>query len=109
VPRDRTPARWQDPGLDEQALAVAAGVRGALAALGDGGDDRWIAWFEPLLGVFEDGDAAALRTATRRARAAFGAKDSVMDAWPDEAAALRLRDAIDRLQRALDQRAARLR
>ena len=107
MPRERIAARWQDPALDEQALAVAAGLRGALGALREAEHDRWVAWFEALLPVFEDGDVAALRTAARRARAAFGAKDSVVDAWADADAALRLRDAIDRLQRSLDARAAR--
>ncbi len=107
MPRERTVARWQDPGLDEQALAVAAGVRGALGVLREHGQERWVEWFEALLPVFEDGDVAALRIAARRARAAYGAKDSVVDAWPDQEAALRLRDAVDRLQRTLDQRAAR--
>jgi hypothetical protein len=99
------PPRWQDPGLDEAALEVARRVRGALAALGGLGQERWVGYLEPLLPAFEDGDQADLLAACRRARAAFGPRDSLSEAWPSDDAAL-LRDSIDRLQRLLDRRTA---
>ena len=98
--------RWQDPALDEAALAAAHRAREAIAALRARGATRWVHWFELIQPVLEDGDRADVQVAARRARAAFGAKDSVLDALPDDEA-LRLRDALDRLLRALDARAAR--
>ncbi len=85
---------------------VARLVRDATASLRLLGQARWAALFEPLVVAFEDGDRADLLAAARRARAAFGARDSVLDAW-DSDDALRLRDALDRLQLLLDRRQAR--
>ncbi len=80
-------------------------MRDAVGVLRLLGHARWAALFEPLVPVFEDGDRADLLVAARRARAAFGARDSVLDAW-DSDDALRLRDALDRLQLLLDRRQA---
>ncbi|MGC8633385.1 MAG: hypothetical protein ACP5VP_01745 [Candidatus Limnocylindrales bacterium] len=99
------PPRWQDPLLDEAALDVARRLRGALAVLRDLGQERWVRYLEPLLPVFEDGDQADLLAVCRRARAAFGPRDSLPEAWPSADAPL-LRDSIDRLQRLLDRRTA---
>ena len=107
TPRRQPPVpRWQDPALDEAALAAAHGIREAIGALRARGATRWVHWLEPLEPVLEDGDRADVLVAARRARAAFGAKDSVLDDWPDDAA-LRLRDVVDALLRALDARAMR--
>ncbi len=99
------PPRWQDPVLDEAALELARLVRGAVVALGALGHERWVAFLEPLVPVFEDGDRADLLLAARRARAAFGARDSILDAWPSDEAR-RLRDAVDHLQHLIDRRLA---
>ena len=104
MPREPSPPRWQDPALDEAALAVARAIRGAVKEL-ERTAPRWATWFEALLPALEDGDRPALEAAARRARAAFGARDSVLDAWPS-ADALQLRDLIDRLQRVLARRDA---
>ena len=102
MPRQPSPPRWQDPVLDEAALAVARAVRGAIRAL-EGSSPRWATWFEALLPALEDGDRPALETAAKRARAAYGAKDSVMDVWTAPEAR-QLRDLIDRLQLVLARR-----
>ncbi len=99
------PPRWQDPALDEAALELARLVRGAVSALHGLGHERWVAFLEPLVPVFEDGDRGDLLVAARRARAAFGARDSILDAWPSDDAR-RLRDAVDRLQHLIDRRLA---
>ena len=103
--RDAGPPRWQDPQLDEAALDVARRVRVAVASLRRGGHERWASFLEPLLPALEDGDRADLLVAARRARAAFGARDSVLDAAPDPEM-LGLRDAVDRLQLLLERRRA---
>ena len=104
TPRGRTP-RWEDPSLDEAALAAARLTERALGALRERGATRWVAFFEPLVPMFQDGDRDDLLRATRRARAAFGARDSVLDEWPTDDA-LRLRDRVDSLQALLDRRRA---
>lgn len=101
--RPSTP-RWQDPLLDEVALAVARAMRSAVRDLQDPAP-RWATWFEALLPALEDGDRPALEAAARRAHAAFGAKDSVLDVWTAPEAR-RLRDLIDELQHALAKRGA---
>jgi len=99
------PPRWQDPQLDEAALDVARRVRGVVAGLRERGNARWVAYLEALVPAFEDGDRADLQAAGRRVRAAFGARDSLLDAAPD-GDPLRLRDAVDRLLVLLERRAA---
>lgn len=99
------PARWEDPALDEAALATARLTSQAVRALRALAAERWAAFFEPLVPVFEDGDRDDLHRAARRARAAFGARDSVLDAWPSDDA-LRLRDSVDALLTLLDRRRA---
>ena len=102
---DAGPPRWQDPQLDEAALDVARRVRVAVAVLRGRGNARWVAFLEPLVSAFEDGDRTDLQAAGRRARAAFGARDSLLDAAPD-ADTLGLRDAVDRLLFLLERRLA---
>ena len=106
MPRPVYRPRWEDAALDDAALAVARRTRTVLVALEAAGDTRWRAWFEVLVPVFEDGDRSALEAAGRKARAAFGAKDSVRDVV-DSPDLLVLRDAIDVLLRVLAERAAR--
>jgi hypothetical protein len=105
MPRARAAPRWEDPALDEAALAVAGRIRAVLPALGAARDSRWRTWFEALLPALEDGDRPAIDAAARRARAAFGSGDSVREVWPGDDS-LRCRDALDRLLRMLAERAA---
>ena len=65
--------------------------------------DRWIAYFEPLPDRLRDDDVADLRKSAMRARAAYGPKDSVRDALPEEVTEPFL-DAVDRLLKALAKR-----
>ena len=104
TPRHPT-ARLEDPALDQAALAAARLTGDAVRALGARGAARWVAFFEPLIPVFLDGDRESLLRAARRARAAFGARDSVLDEW-STGEALLLRDRIDALQALLDRRRA---
>ncbi len=104
MPRQIPTPRWQDPPLDEAALAVARDIRHALVELRTVAP-RWATWFDALLPALEDGDRAALEAAAKRARAAYGARDSVLDVWSTPEA-LQLRDQIDRLQRLLARRSA---
>ncbi len=103
--REAGPPRWQDPELDEAALAVARRTRDVIETLGQLGQHRWVAFLEPLVPAFEDGDRVDLQMAARRARAAFGARGSLLDAGV-AAQALPLRDAVDRLLLLLDRRRA---
>ena len=65
--------------------------------------DRWVAYFEPLPDRLRDDDVADLRKSAMRARAAYGPKDSVRDALPEEVTEPFL-DAVDRLLKALAKR-----
>lgn len=103
--RPRPAPRWEDPGLDEAALGVARLMRGAVGTLRSGGQERWASYLEPLVPVFEDGDTLDLLRAARRARAAYGARDSVLEAWPSPDA-IRLRDGLDVLLVVLERRRA---
>jgi hypothetical protein len=54
--------------------------------------------------LLRDGSLAELRGVTRRARAAYGAKDSIRDALPPDVTEPFL-DSLDRLIRALNREA----
>ena len=105
--RGASPARWQLPDVDEQALALARAVRVATAILREGGRSRWSAVLEPLAEPLEDGDLREMAAAASRVRAAFGVGESVAEALPDEEARA-LRDGADALQRALARHEARV-
>ncbi len=80
-----TAARWADRAL------VAARSRGI---------DRWVAFLEPLPDHLRDDEVAALRVTARRARSAFGPKDSISDALPADVTEP-FRDALDLLLKEL--------
>ena len=92
--------RHEVPAVDEAALAAARDVEVLLAAARDVGAGRWEAYLAPLPDLLRDAPPADLRAVARRVRAAFGPKDSIVDALP-WAACLALRDHIDVLQRVL--------
>lgn len=79
---DRGPARHERPAVDEAALAAAHEADRLLAAAKERGDARWTKFLEPLPELLRDGSLAELGTAARRARAAYGPKDSIRDALP---------------------------
>ncbi len=103
--RDAGPPRWQDPELDEAALAVARLAREVAGSLRSTGRDRWPLYLDPLVPPLEDGDRVDVQAAARRVRAAFGARDSLLDAEAGPRA-LDLRDAVDRLLLLLERRRA---
>ena len=98
--RDSGPARHEVPAIDEAALAAARAVDAMLAAARAGGIDRWAAFLEPLPDRLRDGDLKDVRSAALRVRAAYGPKDSIRDALPDELTEPAI-VAADRLLKAL--------
>src|SRR5688500_18041686 len=63
-------------------------------------NERWVGYLTPLPDRFRDDSLRELRASARRARAAYGPKDSIRDALP-EAATEPLLLAIDRLLKAI--------
>jgi len=99
----RGPARHQQPQIDEAAFVAARAGDRLVASARELGVDRWIAYLEPLPDRLRDDELADLRRTALRARAAYGPKDSVRDALPEEVTEPFL-DAIDRLLKALARR-----
>ena len=81
--RDAGPARHERPEIDELALAAARDADRLLAAA-RGGPPRWEAFLEPIPALLRDAGLADLSRVARRARAAYGPKDSIRDALPAE-------------------------
>jgi hypothetical protein len=98
--RQADPARHEVPDIDETALVVARALDVALDAARSMGNDRWASYLAPLPDRFRDDSVRELRTSARRARAAYGPKDSIRDALP-ETATEPLLLAIDRLLKAI--------
>ena len=97
--------RWDPPRhelaeIDAAALDAARAADVALAAARDMEHERWIRYLEPLPGRLRDDALRDLRAITRTARAAYGPKDSIRDALPEDATEPLLK-AIDRLQKAI--------
>jgi hypothetical protein len=119
---DRAPARHEIPDVDAAALVAARAVDHLLAesrriaAEGSRPDreglhsldaarqaadaDRWSTYFGHLPDQLRDEPLPALRAAARRARAAYGPKDSIRDTYPPEVTEPLL-EAIDRLLKAI--------
>lgn len=89
-------ARHADRLVDAARIAVAAGAPGA---------SRWAAFLESLPDRLRDAPPTELRSVARRARAAYGPKDSIADVLPADLA-IALRDAIDDLVRVLNRQEA---
>jgi hypothetical protein len=104
--RDTGPARHELPAIDEAALATARAVDEMLRAAREGGHDRWAAFLAPLPDRLRDGNLRELRSAAQRLRAAYGPKDSVRDALPDDVTEPAIK-AVDRLLKALARRDTR--
>ena len=84
--------------IDEAALALARLVELAVAAARDRGAVRWAVTLGPIPDELRDGALSSLRATARRARAAYGPKDSIRDILPAEITEPML-TAIDRLLR----------
>lgn len=87
--------------IDDLGLAAARDADRLLAESRRRGQDRWTAFLEPLPDRLRDEELPGLRATTVRARAAYGAKDSIRDALPAELTEPFL-EAIDRLRREID-------
>jgi hypothetical protein len=99
--RVRGPARHERPTIDEAALRAARHADRLVAAARERGLDRWVAFIEPLADHLRDDEPAALRATALRSRAAYGSKDSVRDALPDDLTEPFL-ESLDRLLRELN-------
>jgi hypothetical protein len=100
VPDHRDPARHELPAIDAAALAAARAADIALAAARATGAERWVAYLAPLPDRLRDESLRELRGTVRRARAAYGPKDSIRDTLPEDITEPLL-VAIDRLLKAI--------
>ncbi len=94
------PARHELPEIDAAALVAARAADVALREARSVGVERWVRYLEPLPDRLRDDSLRDLRSTARRARAAFGPKDSIRDAVPEEATEPLLL-AIDALLKAI--------
>ncbi len=98
--RPTGPARHERPAIDEAALIAARAGDRLLDAARAVGIARWVAYLEPLPDQLRDGDLGELRRVALRARSAYGPKDSIRDALPQELTEPFL-DAVDKLLKEL--------
>jgi hypothetical protein len=96
MPRESTPARHELPHIDAAALEAARAADRALAVAREMGAERWARYLAPIPDRLRDEPVPALRSAGRLVRAAFGPKDSIRDALPEDVTEPLLR-ATDRL------------
>ena len=101
----RTPARHERPTIDDAALVAARHADRLVRAARERGDERWERFLAPLPDRLRDDELPELRSVARRARAAYGPKDSIRDALPPDITEPFL-DALDRLVRELNRRDA---
>ncbi len=99
-PRSTPPARHELPLIDAAALDAARAADRLLAASKAFGADRWTRYLAPLPDRLRDDPLPTLRATARQARAAYGPKDSVRDALPEDVTEPFL-VAIDRLLKEL--------
>lgn len=88
------------PDIDNAALEAARAADRLLAAARAMGNERWTRYLAPMPDRLRDDPVPELRRVARLARSAFGPKDSIRDALPEDATEPFLR-AIDRLLKAL--------
>lgn len=96
----RETARHELPEIDAAALVAARATDRALAAAREWDIARWERYLAPLPERLRDDPLRDLRAAARTVRAAYGPKDSIRDALPEEVTEPML-DAIDRLLKAI--------
>jgi hypothetical protein len=89
--------------VDEAALVAAYHADRLVAAARESGLARWLMFLEPIPDHLRDDALPGLRSAALRARAAYGPKDSIRDALPDELTEPFL-ESIDRLLRLIARR-----
>jgi hypothetical protein len=100
MPAESTPARHEVPTVDAAALEAALAADRVLAAARSVGSERWERYVAPLPDRLRDEPLTELRRTARFARSAYGPKDSIRDALPEDVTEPFLR-AIDRLLKAL--------
>jgi hypothetical protein len=96
----RGPARHEAPAVDAAALHAALLADRLLVAARERESARWTSFLEPIPDRLRDDEIRALRATAMRARAAYGPKDSIRDALPEELTEP-FRDAVDRLLKEL--------
>jgi hypothetical protein len=94
------PARHERPEIDHLALAAARTAERLLEVARARDLTRWREFLSPLPDLLRDAGLAELRRTARRARAAYGPKDSIREALPIQATE-DLLDDLDRLLAAL--------
>ena len=104
--RPTGPPRHELPAIDEAALLAARHTDRMLEAARASGFTRWETYLEPLPDKLRDGDLRDVRSAALRVRAAFGPKDSIRDALPEDVTEPVV-GSIDRLLKALARHATR--
>lgn len=86
--------------IDTAALDAARAADRLLAAAKAFDNDRWTRYMAPLPDQLRDEPMPVLRSVARRARSAYGPKDSIRDALPEDVTEPFL-EAIDRLLKAI--------
>jgi hypothetical protein len=86
--------------IDEAGLAAARHAERLLEAARELANPRWEAFLAPLPERLRDAPPAELRDVARRARAAYGPRDSIAEDLPPDQT-LAFRDALDRLLKVL--------
>ena len=86
--------------IDDLALAAARQADLLLASARSRGNDRWAHYLEHIPDLLRDGTLNELRAVSRRARAAYGPKDSIREALPADLTEPFL-EALDRMIKAL--------
>jgi hypothetical protein len=94
------PSRHERPAIDEAAMAAARDADHLLEAARALGLQRWGEFLEPLPDQLRDARLPDLRRVALRARAAYGAKESIREHLPANLTEPFLAD-VDRLLKAL--------
>jgi hypothetical protein len=94
------PHRHELPEIDLAALEAARAADQALVVAREMGVERWVRYLAPLPDRLRDDPISGLAPLARRARSAYGPKDSIRDALPEEVTEPFLL-AIDRLLKVL--------
>jgi hypothetical protein len=99
------PARHERPAIDDAALVAARHADRLVSAARERGLERWTTFLGPLPDRLRDEELPRLRSVALRARAAYGANDSIRDVLPSELTEPFL-ESLDRLLRELARREA---
>jgi hypothetical protein len=105
VVREPEPARHERPAIDEAALIAARAADKVLDSALDRGSQRWVNLFATVPDQLRDAGLKELRTVSMRARAAYGAKDSIREYLPADVTEPFLVE-LDRLMKLLARDAA---